>query len=357
MASRRIVLVVVVLVAAALGSARAGGAPSPAAPGLERLVGVRLVVGVDGTTASPALLERVRSGRVGGVILMGRNVRSAPQVRALTAALHAAARSGGHRLLIVTDQEGGTSRRFRWAPPAASGEELGRLTEGAVRMRGRATAQALERLGVDVDLAPVADVPSVEGSFIARQRRGFSTVPARAAKGVTAFAAGLLDGGVAPTLKHFPGLGLATVSTDDAAVTIDDDAAALASGLVPYRRAIAAGVVPLVMVANASYTAYGGRPAAWSPSALRLLRGLGFGGATITDALEPLASTQGVSLSDAAIRAARAGVDLLLFVGSERSTDEVYGALLAEARAGRLPRAALQRSAGRIDELAATYAG
>jgi beta-N-acetylhexosaminidase len=278
-------------------------------------------------------------------------------VRALTASLRGAAQAGGRRLLIMTDQEGGLSRRFRWAPPAASADELGRLTEGPLRNRGRATATALERLGVDVDLAPVADVPAVEGSFIARQRRGFSTIPARAAKDVTAFAAGLLDGGVAPTLKHFPGLGLATVSTDDAAVTIEGAPASLAPGLVPYRRAVAAGVVPLVMVANAAYTAYGGRPAAWSPAVLRLLGGIGFTGVTITDALEPLATTHDVPLATAAIRAARAGVDLLLFVGSERSTEAVYDALLAEAQAGRFPRAALQRSEARIDELAATYAG
>jgi beta-N-acetylhexosaminidase len=347
----------VVAFAAALAGLGTGRAPAAAPAGLDRLVGVRLVVGIDGTTASPSLLTRIRAGRIGGVILMGHNVRSAPQVRALTASLRAAARAGGRRLLIMTDQEGGLSRRFRWAPPAASAEELGRLTEGAVRTRARATAQALERLGVDVDLAPVADVPGVEGSFIAGQRRGLSTIPARAAKDVTAFSAGLLDGGVAPTLKHFPGLGLATVSTDDAAVTIDARVEALAPGLVPYRRALAAGVVPLVMVANASYTAYGARPAAWSPSVLRLLQGLGFTGVTITDALEPLATTHDVSLATAAIRAARAGVDLLLFVGSERSTDDVYAALLAEARAGRLSRPALQRSAARIDELAATYAG
>ena len=96
-------------------------------------------------------------------------------------------------------------RRFRWAPPAASAEEMGRLGEAAIRRRGHDTATALERLGVDVDLAPVADVPGVPGSFIAAQQRGFSTLPTRAAKDVTAFSAGLLDGGVAPTLKHFPG--------------------------------------------------------------------------------------------------------------------------------------------------------
>jgi beta-N-acetylhexosaminidase len=353
--TRSVALAAIVLAAGLVAGAAAAPAVTP--PPLARLVGARLVVGVDGTTASPSLLERVRRGQVGGVILMGSNVRNAPQVRTLTASLRAAATAGGVHLLVMTDQEGGTVRRFRWAPPAASAEELGRLGEAAIRRRGYDTATALERLGVDVDLAPVADVPGAPKSFVAAQQRGFSTVPTRTAKDVTAFAAGLLDGGVAPALKHFPGLGLATVSTDEAAVTIGGGAAALAPGLIPYRRAIAAGVVPLVMVSNAAYTAYGGRPAAWSPPVLSLLRGLGFKGVTITDALEPLATTQGVTLSQAAIRSARAGVDLLLFVGSERSTAAVYDALLAEARAGRLPRPALEASAARIDELAATYAG
>jgi beta-N-acetylhexosaminidase len=344
---------IVVLVLAA----GAGSSGSTAATPLETLVGSKLVVGMDGTTPSPQLLERIRRGRVGGVILMGANVRSASQVRALTARLHAAAGESGRRLLIMTDQEGGVVRRFRWAPPAASAEKLGLRTEGALRRTGRATATALERLGVDVDLAPVADVPAVPGSFVAAMDRGFSTKPTRAAKDVTAFAAGLLDGGVAATLKHFPGLGLATTSTDDAAIRIDAPEESLAPGLVPYRRAIAAGVVPLVMVSNAAYAAYGGQVAAWSARVLSTLGGLGFTGVTITDALEPLARTHRSTLGQAALRAARAGVDLLLCVGSERSTEAVYDQLLAAARDGRLPRAALERSAVRIDELAVTFAG
>ncbi len=344
----------VVLALAALGAAADS---SLGATPLEALVGARLVVGMEGTTPTPALLERIRAGRVGGVILMGANVRSAPQVRALTAALRAAARQGGRRLLIVTDQEGGPTRRFRWAPPGLSAEALGARTEGPIRRSGRSAGRALERLGVDVDLAPVADVPAVPGSFVAKQQRGFSTVPRRAAKSVTAFAAGLLDGGIAPTLKHFPGLGYATTSTDDAAVRLRTSEEQLAAGLVPYRRAIAAGVAPLVMISNASYTAYGGQVAAWSSRVQELLAGLGFTGVTITDALEPLARTHQMTLGQAAVRAARAGVDLLLCVGSERSTDAVYDELLAAAQAGRLSRAALERSKARIDELAATYAG
>jgi beta-N-acetylhexosaminidase len=339
------------------GASPSATSSSTAGEPLETLVGARLVVGMQGTTPSAALLDRIRRGRVGAVILMGANVRSAPQVRALTSALRAAADRGGRKLLIMTDQEGGLVRRFRWAPPAASAETLGTRTEGAIRSSGRATGAALRRLGVDVDLAPIADVPGVPDSFIAAMDRDYSTSPARAAKGVTAFAAGLLDGGAAPTLKHFPGLGLAATSTDDAAVRIGASEKALQPGFVPYRRAIAAGVVPLVMVSNAAYAAYGGRVAAWSPRVLSSLAGLGFTGVTITDALEPLARTHDVTLGEAALRAARAGVDLLLFVGSEQSTDAVYDQLLAAARDGRLPRSALRASAARIDELAATYAG
>jgi beta-N-acetylhexosaminidase len=331
--------------------------PAASPDTLETLVGARLVVGMQGTRPSPGLLVRIRKGQVGGVILMGANVRDAAQVRSVTSSLRAAARQGRRRLLIMTDQEGGLTRRFGWASPAASASELGRRTEGAIRASGRSTAKALERLGVDVDLAPVADVPSVQGSFIETSDRGFSDVPLRAAKGVAAFAAGLLDGGIAPTLKHFPGLGFATTSTDDASVRIAASQAQLAPGLVPYRRAIAAGVAPLVMVSNASYAAYGNRVAAWSPRTTALLASLGFTGVTITDALEPLARTHRVALADAALRAARAGVDLLLMVGPERSTDAVYARLLAAARAGDLPRAALEQSRARIDELAATYAG
>jgi beta-N-acetylhexosaminidase len=144
--TRRVALAAVVLAVALVAGAAA--APSVTSPPLARLVGTRLVVGVDGTTASASLLQRIRRAQVGGVILMGSNVRSAPQVRALTASLRAAAAAGGVPLLVMTDQEGGAVRRFRWAPPAASAEETGRLGEAAIRGRGHDTATALERLGV-----------------------------------------------------------------------------------------------------------------------------------------------------------------------------------------------------------------
>ena len=175
---------------------------------------------------------------------------------------------------------------------------------------------------------------------------------------MTAFSAGLLDGGVAPALKHFPGLGLAIRSTDDAAVTIGAGAGRACTRPRPLpsrdrgRRRPARDDLQRLRTPRT-----GADPPPGRPASSRSLRGLGFAGVTVTDALEPLATTHRVTLAQAAIRAARAGVDLLLFVGSERSTAAVYDALVAEARAGRLPRAGLEASAARIEELAATYAG
>ncbi|MGA8488604.1 MAG: hypothetical protein WB684_16160, partial [Gaiella sp.] len=87
--TRRIALAAIVVTAGLVAGAAA--APAVTSPPLARLVGARLVVGIDGTTASPSLLQRIRRGQVGGVILMGSNVRNAPQARALTASLRAAA--------------------------------------------------------------------------------------------------------------------------------------------------------------------------------------------------------------------------------------------------------------------------
>ena len=326
-------------------------AAASTAPGvsLRELVGQRLVVAMEGTTPSASMLARVRSGEVGGVILFGPNVRSPAQVRALTRVLHRAARDGGvPRLLIAVDQEGGDFRRLRWAPPGLAAAALGTRSPAALERVGAATGRALRANGIDVDLAPVADVPSRPGSFIATQERAFGTVPAAVGARAAAFATGLQSAGVAATAKHFPGLGRASRTTDVAAVTVRATRAQLDADLAPFRALVLAGV-GLVMISNATYTALGPEPAVWSPATYRLLRrDLGFAGVTVTDALEAVAASERRGVDDAALRAAVAGADLLLLAGGERESAAVFDSLLRAAREGRLPRASLERSYGRV---------
>src|SRR3954470_22368274 len=150
---------------------------------LRRLVGQKIMTGMSGTYPSRSLLDRVRGGEVGGVILMGENVSS--NLRAAVAALQHAAVSGGNLpLLISTDQEGGSVRRLSGAPPQPNPAEM---TASTVGREGAATGAALAAVGINTDLAPVADVGQ-EG-FIGR--RSFGSNPAHVAAAACAFAAGL----------------------------------------------------------------------------------------------------------------------------------------------------------------------
>lgn len=341
--------------AAAIGVGHALG--SNGTP-LEQLVGRRLVVAMEGTTPSAELLGRIRRGELAGVILFGGNIRNPAQVRALTASLRHAAREAGRAApLVLVDQEGGVVRRLRWAPPARTARELGGLGLARIRDVGRQTGEALRRAGITVDLAPVADVPTVPGSFVAGQRRAFAANAPRAGGAAAAFATGLADARVAATLKHFPGLGRAVASTDTSRVTIDATRAQLDADARAFSPAIAAGV-QLVMLSSAAYPALGVRgSAAWSPAVLARLRWLGFEGVTITDALEPLARTHDRLPAATALLSARAGVDLLLLTGRESATTAVFRSLVAAAHAGRLRRDGLERSAARVDALAASLSG
>ncbi len=327
-------------------------------PTLGQLVGQKLVVAMAGTTPDAEILDLVGRGEVGGVILFGSNVGTAAALRALASRLQAAAAAGGQPpLLILTDQEGGSVKRVPWAPPTLSPPQMGSIGSATTAMsQGTSTGDVLRCAGINGDLAPVADVPGSTASFMYQQGRTWSFDASLTATLSDAFATGLEAGGSIPALKHFPGIGLATANTDTNVVTITASKSALAPGLLPYQKAIGHGI-PLVMLSNATYTAYDTANAAgWSHAVgVGLLRTtLGFHGVTITDSLTGTAAARGVSATSLAIRAAQAGTDMILLTGSEASSASTYAALLQAAQAGTIPTSTLQASYSRILALKTT---
>jgi beta-N-acetylhexosaminidase len=349
------------LVAAALipGSAAAAGPALPAttepAPTLAQLVGQRMLVSFHGTSPDSALLARIKAGQVGGVILFGSNITGATQLAHLTAKLQAAAAAGGRPpLLIATDQEGGLVRRLFWAPPSASAEQLGTTSVSNVQNVGRKAGLALAAAGVNLDLAPVADIPRTPSNFIHAQHRAFATNRYTVANDATAFSLGLEQGHALPALKHFPGLGRAgAVSTDDGLVKITATRRQISYDLLPYRVALNRSVHPVIMLSTAVYPAYSSKAAAWSRAiAVTLLRGdLGFHGVTVTDSLTSAAAVRGTTPMVLAVRSATVGVDLLLVTGSELTSQAAFNAVLARARSGAIPLASLKASYSRILKL------
>lgn len=342
-------------VAALLAFEYVGAAPSAgsdAPPTTAQLIGQKLVVSMQGTTPSRSLLARARRGRIGGVLIHSFNFSTATQLEAIARKLQRAAAEGGQpQLLIAVDQEGGSVKTISWIPPTLSPPQMGAIGSSEVaRRQGRRTGIALRRLGVNTDFAPVADVPASRASFLYRQGRTWSFGARRTARLSSAFALGLGRGGALATMKHFPGLGYATLNTDTHVVRITTTAEQLAPGLRPYRRAIADGL-PLVMLSNAVYDAFDGRHAAgWSRAIGTglLRRELGFRGVTITDSLDAAARTRGLTTDRVALRAAAAGTDMLLLTGTEAASRSVFSSLLDAARAGRLPERRLLASYERI---------
>lgn len=319
------------------------GAPPPIS--LERAVGQRLISGYHGAQPTASVLSAVRAGRIGGVILFGENVPTIAAARAAVRSLKRAAAAGHQpRLLIMVDQEGGDVKRLPSLPPAVSPAQMGAVGDPASKARaeGEKTGRALRGLGVNVDLAPVADVPDGPGSFLGT--RAFSRRAGVVARGACGFAAGLRSTGVVGSLKHFPGLGRATGNTDLAPVRIGATRSALMADLSAYRRCAAAA--PMVMISSASYPALGiDEPAVLSPRTYRVLAATGFRGITISDAFDTPAIANRVRPARTALRA---GADLLLYGLDETGAQRAYSRLLQDARSGGLSRADLESDARRI---------
>ncbi len=246
---------------------------------------------------------------------------------------------------MATDQEGGTIRSVRFAPPESSQAALG--SPAAASAAASAAARGLRGLGLNVNLAPVADV-ATGGSVLGG--RAYPGDPAAVGRLVEAAIRAHSRGRVAATVKHFPGLGRAGENTDDAPVTIDASRAELERvDLQPFRAASRAEV-PLVMTSHALYPAYDrGRIASQSTVAIGrvLRRQLGFRGVVVTDSMEAEAVIARSKVGVAAERAVEAGADLILMTGSN-SWNEIYPRLLHRARASTRFRARVREAAGRV---------
>jgi beta-N-acetylhexosaminidase len=304
---------------------------------LEQQVGHMVILRFEGTQPPGYVHRAVREGRVAGVIMFRDNVVSPGQLRRLAGALPGA--------IVCVDQEGGDVRTLPWAGPDGTAAE--QEAAGTVRDDARGGARDLKAAGVNVTLAPVADVPSVDGAALAG--RAFSRDPEEAAQAVTDAIDGWHGGGVATTVKHFPGLGGATVNTDDGPATIKRSEAELQADLAPFKAAIAAGT-EYVMAGHATYPALDGlHIASQSPAIIDgLLRhDLGFEGVVMTDSLEAAAVQAVGDVEDAAVASAEAGVDVILTTG-RGSYIRVYRALLEKARQDPEFRSRVRASAARV---------
>jgi beta-N-acetylhexosaminidase len=304
---------------------------------LEEEVGAVMMVGFQGPLTDVVLADW-KQRQFGGLLVvnLNHNADSAAAMTAFVAAVRAADR---HRLIAATDQEGGG------VCIAISSVPCDRMPVGQASTTRMAAA--LKGLGFDLDLGPVADVCSGQGSIM--WGRCYGTDPTSVATSVGAVVDGIHAAHMLSAAKHFPGHGDTGISSETQLPRIDESIATLQSRDWPPFVTAASHGVDFVLLGHLYYPALDTvHSADLSPVTIQRLRSdVGFKGAIISDDMEMGAITASTPAPEAAVEFLVNGGDLVMIAHHLDVADATHDAILAAVNSGRLPRS-------RLDEAVAT---
>jgi len=324
---------------------------------LEEKIGQMLVVGFHGHEPPQHILDWLREGRVGGVILFARNIDTPEQVAELTKALHEAAR---RPILVAIDQEGGVVARLRGGFTESPGAmALGAADDpGLTEEVSAVLATEMRALGINWNLAPAIDLThNIHNPSVGV--RSLGSDPQHVKRHALAQVRGFQNAGVAATAKHFPGKANTPVDPHVELPVIEgplDDM--WDTALVPFRAVSDAGVAA-VMITHVQFKALEPEhPSTLSPAIIQglLRRDIGYTGLVTTDCMEMKAVTDAYGPGESAVLAAKAGANVVLFSHTREHQEAAYDALLDAARTGRLPMEQVDCSVERINEMKRRFA-
>ncbi len=271
------------------------------------------ILGFEGKDVSKKSLvyHEVCKQRLGGVILFKKNIGSIDSLRQMTHTLKTCNKN--HLPLIAVDQEGGRVQRIRFSgqyPRASS------LSEKSAAKVFDKMASELASLGINYNLAPVADLDYTYNGVIHGNGRSYGHNPAKVARFDRLFITAMHNHHILTALKHFPGHGSSKGDTHQGFVDVskywDDREIDPYKILIRDRRMR----VDSIMVAHivCDYIT-GDKPASLSYGAIHeiIRKRLKFRGVTITDDLQMRAISKQYSLKQTIMLAINAGNDLLLF--------------------------------------------
>ena len=288
---------------------------------------------------APAALSLVATEGLGGILIRGTPSKaSGPALRAIRDA-------GRHgRAFVAVDEEGGRVQHLRTAIGVLPSARVTPKTRTPTEYRAAVAAhgRAMRILGFTMNLAPDVDVdPRTGGTGLVGANgigdRSYSANPAVVAEYGRAFALGMLDAGIVPVLKHFPGHGRATGDSHNIGASTPSLTSMRTSDLVPFAAILADRRVG-VMTAHLYVPGLDTYPASLSTRAVTdLLRGeFGHRGLIVTDSLSMWPIRYYYRAPEAAVLALRAGNDVLLYDDRPGVTAVIDGLVAAMTKDDKL---------------------
>ncbi len=315
-------------------------------------IGQMVMIGIHGTELDEDSKTMLRQFHIGGIVYFDRNIKSQDQIKALSEQLQAYAQGEAQQkvpLFLAIDEEGGTVSRGRGVIPAPPSEaDIGASGQPErARASAASTAQALRAAGINLNLAPVADVSSSDA-------RAFSGDAQVAARFTEKAVSGYEQEGMLCALKHFPGIGKGAVDSHQEVSRVDVPRETLErEDLLPFAEVIASQRPEdfLILVSHLIYPCYDAAHSASQSRAVMtdLLRGqIGYQGIILTDDLEMGAVANHVPLRQAGANAVVAGADIVLVCHEYPHEEEVYLGIKDAVDAGEISEERLDASVRRI---------
>ncbi len=319
-------------------------------------IGQMILIGFPGTQVDPLVLEEVRAGKAGAIILFEKNIpKTSAAFAPLKKIIWTYQEAAPIPLLVAIDQEGGKVNRLKEKygfTRSITAQEMGRDRNlDSVRFYAEATASTLAGLGINVNFAPVVDLGvNRENTVIYKVGRAFSANPDSVALLAGEYIKPHRRFGVITVLKHFPGHGSSMADTHYGVADVTQTWTP--TELIPYERLISSGMTDAIMSAHIVNMKLDpkGLPGTLSYRMIDSLlrKQYRYEGVVFSDDMQMQAVARQYGLEEAVRLSINAGVDILCFsnniAGSEeRTVDKVHSIIRALVQNGQI-------SPSRVDE-------
>lgn len=331
-------------------------------------IGQMILIGFPGTEVDPLVLDEVRAGKVGSIIMFEKNIpgsgktgpRAGSSFAPLKKVLWTYRQAAPIPLLVCIDEEGGRVNRLKEKygfPRSLSARNMGRAPSlDSVRFYAESTAATLAGLGINVNFAPVVDLGvDTANTVIYKVGRSFSANPDSVALMAGEFIKPHRRFGVITVLKHFPGHGSSKADTHLGVADVTN--LWTTNELIPYERLIERGEIDAVMTAHIVNKKLDPRalPGTLSSRMIDSLlrKQMHFNGVVFSDDMQMFAIEKEYGVEEAIRLSVNAGVDILCFsnniTGSkERAADKVHGIIRSLVDKGLITKERIDESYRRI---------
>jgi beta-N-acetylhexosaminidase len=319
---------------------------------LPEKIGQIMLIGIQGKTLSSTDINHLKKLNPGGIVLYKRNFKDASDIPSLITNMKSIFQNNKLPLFFAIDQEGGIVHRIEGEyhkPPSAPA--IGAVnSDELAREIGLSVGTTLHDMGININFAPVLDVPDRLRSS-PMTRRSFSNDPRTVARLGTAYITGLHDAGILATAKHFPGVGRTHIDTHHTLPHITwKTKKEIDSDIMPFQAAIKTGV-DMIMVGHfiaepgdskhpISLSSY------WMTDVLK--KEMGFQGLILVDNIEMKPIARSMPIGEAAVRSFNAGADIIMVSHERKHQEQVYKSLVDAVTNGDISSQRLNDSLKRI---------